>query len=64
MMTQHIQRLTSPSGQVATFSYTLAKERGWDVRAEIDNELVALRHFDDWQSVEWMRGWLLTRLYH
>ena len=57
-----MQKLISPNGHIATFSYTLAKERGWDVRAEIDDELVALRHFDDWQSVEWLRKWLLTRL--
>jgi hypothetical protein len=50
-------RLPTRDGRVATFSYALSDTQGWDVRAQIDGELLT-RHCNDWGSVERLYAWI------
>jgi hypothetical protein len=58
----YVQKLAGLNGHSATFAYGLAQERGWDVRAELDDRLVILRHCSDWPAVERLREWLRRQL--
>jgi hypothetical protein len=54
--------LAGNNGHTAKFSYELSETQGWDVRAELDNRLVALRHCSDWRGVEHLHAWLRLKL--
>jgi hypothetical protein len=58
----HVRKLTHRDGHTATFTYALAKEGGWEVRAEIDERTVAIRHCIEWHRVERLHEWLLRQV--
>jgi hypothetical protein len=50
------------NGHRATFRYSLSPDRGWDVCAELDGKVLAIRHCRDWCGVERQHLWLLAEL--
>ncbi len=58
-MTTYATELIIPTenGHVATFSYGLSRTHGWDVRAQIDDQIVT-RHCSSWRGVERLYTWL------
>lgn len=62
MTLEHTLTLSSNNGHTATFSYESAKGGGWDVRAQIDDRIVAIRHCAEWRAVERLQHWLRTQL--
>jgi hypothetical protein len=62
MLFQYVQTLAGANGHHAILSDSLATDRGWDVRAELDHRPVILRHCSDWPAVEWFRDCLRREL--
>ena len=58
-MTSQRTELIVPTldGHTATLSYALSSTQGWDVRAEIEDQVLT-RHCYDWPSVERFYEWL------
>ena len=62
MTPHHIQMILSGNnGHTANFRYELSETRGWDVRAEFDDRLVA-DHCSSWRAVEHLYAWLQRKL--
>jgi hypothetical protein len=63
-MTPQFPQLTlRQDGHTATFSYELSETQGWDVRAEIDKQIVVTRHCSNWRGVEHFYDWLRVTLH-
>jgi hypothetical protein len=55
-------RLAGVNGHTATFRYGLSETQGWDVRAELDDRVIAVRHCSNWRGVERLYEGLRTML--
>ena len=62
MTSEHTLTISGTNGHTATISYALAKDGGWDVRAQVDDRIVAVRHCAEWHSVERLENWVRTQL--
>jgi hypothetical protein len=62
MTLEHTVTISGNNGHIATISYALAKEGGWDVRAQVDDRIVAVRHCAEWHNVERLHDWLRAQL--
>ena len=62
MTVERIQLFTGKDGHTGTLTYALADHGGWDVRVELDDRLVAVRHCVEWHGVEHVSQWLRLKL--
>lgn len=61
-MATHTHTFTE-HGHLATLSYLAAEHGGWDVRGQIDGQVVTIRHCSEWRGVERVQRWLQALLH-
>jgi hypothetical protein len=55
-------RLAGVNGRTAAFRYGLSETQGWDLRADLDDRVIAVRHCRNWRGMERLYEWLRAML--